>query len=380
MLCLLWLSLVHFPSFGQNREPKIVYIIDSIPIVDDPEEGDDLLPNDISDMTVIKNKDSLKSVGYERFDGVFYIFTKAYRARPDSIKSIPSTNRMPNKDGVLYWQDQPYSGVFINYYLNGNRKAEGRLLKGVIGGMVVDYYPNGQMKTAKEYKAGKPDGPCKEFYPDGSLRGEGRYVEGQEDGVWHTYFPNGKIKLYDIYQHGVLVDSAIRYYSNGTLEEKVMIKGGKAIPDEAHARIDALLTKSAQSYKEDDIKSAIRHVTKAIELDSGCAKCYFSRATLKLNDMQFDEAISDFDKTLAIEPYMETALANRAFARIRKYQFGNDRTILKNKDVTVLGSGKKSDISQEDKEKICGDLQQAVFLGDRAKMVLDALQEYCQKK
>ncbi|WP_204312701.1 tetratricopeptide repeat protein, partial [Escherichia coli] len=71
------------------------------------------------------------------------------------------------------------------------------------------------------------------------------------------------------------------------------------------------------------------------------AEAYFSRGTVKLNNFQFDEAIADFDKALQFEPFMSYALSNRAFARIRKYQFANSRTISKNSEVTVLASKDK---------------------------------------
>jgi hypothetical protein len=37
--------------------------------------------------------------------------------------------------------------------------------------------------------------------------------------------------------------------------------------------------------------------------------------------MQFGRNIADFDKAL-IEPFMTFAITNRAFTRIRKYEFG----------------------------------------------------------
>ncbi|MHA4809008.1 hypothetical protein ACX0G9_12920 [Flavitalea flava] len=74
---------------------------------------------------------------------------------------------------------------------------------------------------------------------------------------------------------------------------------------------------------------------------------------------------------------MENALSNRAFARIRKYQFGNSRSLFKNSEVTVLASKDKVPIPQEEKDKICQDLRKAVFLGDKSKMIPEALSNYC---
>ena len=116
------------------------------------------------------------------------------------------------------------------------------------------------------------------------------------------------------------------------------------------------------------------------QYNSTYAAAYFSRGTIKLNEFQFDEAIADFDKALKFEPLMEFALANRAFARIRKYQFANSRTISKNSQVTVLASKDQVPIPADEKDKICNDLQKAVFLGDKSKMITEAISNYCQVK
>ena len=140
------------------------------------------------------------------------------------------------------------------------------------------------------------------------------------------------------------------------------------------------MVKSNESNKDEDTKSAIKYCSKALELDSTFAEAYFSRGTLKLNDFQFDDAIADLDKALQFEPYMDVALANRAFARIRKYQFANGRTLSKNDEVTVLASPDKVSIPVDEQQKICDDLQKAIFLGDKTKMITEALSNYCETK
>ena len=77
---------------------------------------------------------------------------------------------------------------------------------------------------------------------------------------------------------------------------------------------------------------------------------------------------------------MENALSNRAFARIRKYQFGNSRTLSQNSEITVLASKDKVPVPLDEQEKICSDLQKAIMLGDKSKMVTEAISNYCDKK
>jgi tetratricopeptide (TPR) repeat protein len=169
----------------------------------------------------------------------------------------------------------------------------------------------------------------------------------------------------------------IRYLSSGVVKDKAFIKNGKIISEPNPTKVGPLMKKSAEKDKEGDVKSAIDYATKAIQKDSAYADAYFSRGTLELNELRFDEAIADLDKALIIEPFMEFALANRAFARIRKYQFAGSRSLSKNKDVDIRAAKDKVDIPPTDVDKICSDLKEAVLLEDKTDMVKEALTNYC---
>ena len=359
-----------FYSYGQ----------DSIPVIDDPEEGNEIVQADVADITVIKNKDTLNRLGYGQFDGATFIFTKEYRNRPDSLKQIPSSKQMIRKNGVFLYHNIPYSGQFIDYYYSGRKQGEGIFLNGKVNGHRKMYYQNGKVSVEKDFKDAIENGFEIEYYEDGSIKQKGEFVNGKENGIWDMYFPNGQIQQRSNFIDGVMDGETTVYYSTGKVLAVELTKNGKTMPDKRLEKIDQVMKKGHEKSKEEDYKSAIKNYSKAIELDSTYAEAYFSRGTVKLNNFQFDEAIADFDKALKFEPYMEFALSNRAFARIRKYQFGNSRIISKNSEVTVLASKDKVPIPEDEQEKICNDLQKAVFLGDKSKMITEALSNYCQPK
>ena len=380
ILLLVGLFLIYTTSFGQDSNEKIIFVVDSIPVIDDPEEGNEILQTDVADITVIKNKDTLQLLGYGQFDGVTFLFTKEYRNRPEIIKQIPSSKQMERKNGVWLWHSSLYSGQFIDYYYSGRKQGEGTFLNGRLTGHRKMYYQNGKLAMERDYKDGIENGFENEYYEDGSLKQKGEFVNGKEEGIWESYHPNGQVKLRSKYHTGEIFDTATKYYSTGKIKEIVFIKNGKVTPDPSLIKINQLMTKSNESNKEGDAKAAIKYCSKVIELDSTYAEAYFSRGTIKLNKFQFDEAIADFDKALKFEPFMEFALANRAFTRIRKYQFGSSKTLSKNSEVTVLASKDKVSIPDDEQEKICNDLHKAVFLGDKSKMITEALSDYCQTK
>ena len=365
-------------SLGQTSTDKIMFVVDSIPVIDDPEEGNEILQTDVADITVIKNKDTLKLLGYEQFDGITFLFTKEYRNRSESIKQVPSSKQMEKKNGAFHFRSNLYSGQFLDYYYNGRKQGEGTFLNGKLNGHRKLYYQNGKLAVERVYQDGIENGFEQEYYEDGSLKQKGEFVNGKEEGIWESFYPNGQVKLRSKYKAGEVFDTATKYYSTGKIKEIVFIKNGKVIPDPGLVKINQLMNKSNERNQEGDTKGAIKYCSKVIELDSTYAAAYFSRGTIKLNEFQFDESLADFDKALKFEPLMEFALANRAFARIRKYQFASSRTLSKNSEVTVSASKDRVPIPEAEQEKICNDLQKAVFLGNKTKMITEALSNYCQ--
>ena len=370
--------LFSIKGFGQNKSENIVYVVDKITVREDPEKGNEITESDIADMNVIKNKDSLKVLGFEKFDGAIFIFTKEYRKRTEEIKQIPSSKEMERKNGIWYYKNEIYNGRFIDYYYSGRIQGEGIMKNGKLEGIRKMYFQNGNISVERNYTNSISDGLEKEYYEDGTLKQKGVFINGKEDGIWETYFPNGQVKQRTNLKNGIVDGESTIYYSTGKILSTELGKNGKIIPDKRLEKITQLMKKSNESNQNGDRKSAIKYCTKVIEIDSEYAEAYFSRGTLKLNEMQFDEAISDFDKAITIEPYMTFAIANRAFARIRRYEFGGDRQLMKNSEVTVLASKKKIEISESEKQKICNDLEKAISLGDIVEMVLNAKEQYCK--
>ena len=173
---------------------------------------------------------------------------------------------------------------------------------------------------------------------------------------------------------------ATTWYSTGKILAVESVKDGNASPDKRLEKIDNILNKGNAAMKEEDFKAAVKSFSKALELDSTCAKAWFSRGRAYLNDFRFDEAIADFNKALQFEPYYGKAFVDRAFARIRKHQFGSGRQLSKTNGVTVMATKDKPDMPENEKALICSDLKQGIFLGEKKKMIMDAVSEFCEQK
>ncbi|QMU63339.1 MAG: tetratricopeptide repeat protein [Flavobacteriaceae bacterium] len=323
-------------GFAQNENENILYIVDSIPIIEEPKEGfGTLTENEIDRVEMIKDKASIELTGYKNLDKIIYVFTKEYALRSDSIKAIPTTKLMVKKNGTWYLKGDknPYSGLFIDYYLNGKKQEEGTLSNGRLMGKRLMYHLNGKVSDEIDYNRGVTNGMEKRFYEDGTLMQKGEYQNGKEIGVWEMYHPNGQLKQHSIFENGKLEGESISYYSTGELKGKNLYKNGVYQKNKINDKIFELYNQAQSYYKEGNFKSAIRKYTKCIALKPDLADMYFARGSAKLNNLEFDKAIIDFNKAIEIEPFYTNAYSNRAFALIRKYEFNDSRTLSKNKGV-----------------------------------------------
>ncbi|MEC5158201.1 hypothetical protein [Chryseobacterium sp. MP_3.2] len=367
--------------FSQNKAENVVYVVDNITVRENPERENEINNDDIDKVNVINNKDSLAKYGLEKFDKAIFFFTKEFKNRPTENKKIPSTKQMEMKKGnVWYYNNQIYTGKFIDYYYSGRIQGEGFLKNGNLNGLTKKYFQNGKVSLERNYVSSIPNGLDKEYFKDGSLKHKGEFVNGKEDGIWEMYFPNGKLKQQTNFQNGKMIDESKTYYSNGKIARTEKIVNDKILPDPNFAELDRQMNKANESYKNKNENSATKILSKVIEDYPNYKDVYFSRGTILLNQMKFDEAILDFDKAIEIEPYYDSAIANRAFASIRKYELGVNRKLSGNSEITVLAEKKDIEIPENEKSKICSDLKMAIFLGDRNDMNYEALDKYCAKK
>jgi len=378
---ILILLLVLSYSFTQGQNEKALFVVDSIPIIEEPKENNSLSQDEINNVVTITKRQTLDSLGYNQLDKVIYVFTKAYVNRPDSLKSIPSTGIMEKRNGTWYLPNNtnPYSGRFIDYYMSGKKQGEGFLFNGRLKGNRKMYYQNGNISADLEYENGISNGSEKNFYEDGKLKEEGVTKNQKKIGLWKSYHPNGQIKNLTPHNENSLIHGeSVSYYSTGKIKSSFKYKDGTYIKDKNFEKFYKLYNGGQENFKLGNFKSAIKKYTKCIELNPTSADAYFARGTAKLENFEFDEARKDFDKTLEIEPFFTNAYANRAFTIIRKYEFANSRDIKGFKGVKIM-SAKKAVIPKDAKVMVCKDLNKAVSLGDKIRMVIDALKDHCEK-
>jgi antitoxin component YwqK of YwqJK toxin-antitoxin module len=383
-ILVLLLALICCAGYSHGQANKnTIYIIDSIPITEHWENMNiDIDPYYIEKVIIIKNRDSLRAIGYRNIGQAVLIFTKAYHNRPENIKSIPTTRKMILKDDRWYLKgsNTPYSGEFIDYYFNGLKQGEGTFKDGKLTGLRKVYHPNSNIEQEKYFNKGMAIGMENNYYEDGSLKEQGSYKNNKESGIWKSYYPNGQVQLISKYKHGKPVGTAFKYYSNGKLKVRVLVRRNRVIADPKLSKIQKAEVKGITAEKQGDYATAIKVYTQCIQMDNGFADTYFARGMAELHNFQLDDAVKDFDKAIEIEPYYTEAIANRALCKIRKNQVVNSRDLSSHRGVATTTKRDVKSIPEIDKQNICNDLQKAAFLGDKSQIIKQAMVECYSNK
>jgi len=102
--------------------------------------------------------------------------------------------------------NEPYTGAVFSLYTSGEKKFEGYLKNGKIGGKVTWYHENGQIRTEGYLKDGKPDGKWTDYWRNGQIEYDRNYKDGELDGKWTYYNEDGSIDRVDEWKNGVKVD------------------------------------------------------------------------------------------------------------------------------------------------------------------------------
>lgn len=254
---------------AQPPQQKRLFVLDSIPLYKPPEERDRMQPRDIADRRVLNNKDSLAILGYAKYDAVTFIFTKEYRNRPDSIKSIHGRKQMEMVDGIWYRHNEPYNGKFIDYYNSGKKQSEGSLADGRVDGEMITYYMNQRIMLKAHYKDGRRNGSFIAYYNNGMLKYKNEYVDGKMKGVNESYFPTGQIQsTSNLRWEKNENDSLITYYSTGRIKQIIISRNGFPLSNKMYTEINYLSSKYYESLQENDIQKAYKYCLQIISIDS----------------------------------------------------------------------------------------------------------------
>ncbi|MBT7067437.1 MAG: hypothetical protein HN919_14130 [Verrucomicrobia bacterium] len=89
---------------------------------------------------------------------------------------------------------QPFSGIAIMRYENGQKWYESQYRNGIEHGVYRSWHPNGQLNEVTHYLNGSPNGRAESSHENGQRKHLGRTRDGQYFGKCTQWHSNGSLK------------------------------------------------------------------------------------------------------------------------------------------------------------------------------------------
>ncbi|GAB4131456.1 MAG: hypothetical protein Fur0041_01880 [Bacteroidia bacterium] len=129
------------------------------------------------------------------------------------------------------YKDSQKTGVWIEYYPNGNKKSQLTFVNNRPNGHAIMYHENGKPSEEGTWVGTRWVGDYKLFYEDGTPRQTFNYNSlGKRDGRQVYYHPNGKVAIEVNMKEGKEEGWKKEYNENGELIQETYFAGGTIDP------------------------------------------------------------------------------------------------------------------------------------------------------
>jgi len=108
----------------------------------------------------------------------------------DTDKCLLRWKLFPSWRVVAVWPSTNFSGVWINYFANGQKFTECNYTNGSRFGEQITFYPNGSKSSVTQFDNGV-EKRFTGFFPSGRIQSQGQYSNGTTVGTWIQYNEDG---------------------------------------------------------------------------------------------------------------------------------------------------------------------------------------------
>jgi uncharacterized protein len=94
------------------------------------------------------------------------------------------------------WIEPPadFTGVWITYFVNGQRSHEIHYRNGQYFGTLTSFHANGAKAVVQHIGAEGAEGEETDYSPSGALNYAGRHSNGKPAGTWVSYNEDGSVR------------------------------------------------------------------------------------------------------------------------------------------------------------------------------------------
>lgn len=130
-----------------------------------------------------------------------------------------------DEDGLYYNEnDELYTGTYIEFHTNGNKKIEVSLAKGLPNGPVSIYFETGQINETRSYEKGKMHGTWITWNEEGVKVAQAQYKENLKHGDWYIWDDAGTQRFEMHYAMGKKIGTWKMYNEKGELVSEELKK------------------------------------------------------------------------------------------------------------------------------------------------------------
>lgn len=123
-----------------------------------------------------------------------------------------------SEDGLYYDENNElYSGNYIEFHSNGNKRIELNLKDGLKDGEVHIFFENGTLNEIRTYKAGVMHGTWTMWNNIGIKIGVANYQDNLKHGEWFIWDENGQMRFSMFYNKGEKSGTWKMWNENGEL-------------------------------------------------------------------------------------------------------------------------------------------------------------------
>jgi antitoxin component YwqK of YwqJK toxin-antitoxin module len=132
------------------------------------------------------------------------------------VASIGSYSRSGKREGLFkeFAMDGNISGAKI--YMGDQLVSEGMVNEvGALEGPWVEYYADGEKRAEGSYKEGKKDGDWTFYHRGGKIEQKGRFANGLANGPWKWFYEGGAVHREEVYRRGKEDGASAEYAEDG---------------------------------------------------------------------------------------------------------------------------------------------------------------------
>lgn len=122
-----------------------------------------------------------------------------------AASAVARLSGLQEVDGRQLLNGEPFTGIVMDNYPDGARKARFQLVDGRANGVWVEWHPDGAIRFYSEWRDGAGEGPFVYFHPNGEISERVTARGDRWEGLAEGRLPNGRKAFERVYRGGKLI-------------------------------------------------------------------------------------------------------------------------------------------------------------------------------